>query len=960
MWSDSESMGKTGCIVLISVSVVIAVALGLGLGLGLGLNSKNDVNQDYFDNVQDDERIDCYPEGLENAEEECQRRGCFWKEVTEPDAPQCFHPPSHGYDLASDPEDTTLGWTAQLSLKERPGRYERDINNLNLDVEMQTDSRLRFKIYAGDDRYEVPISVDTPTTKASNPVYDVAYSTDPAFGLKITRKSTGTVVFDSRLPGFTFDDQFLQISTRLPSANIYGFGEHIHESFRHDLNWKTWGIFTRDTLPLEDRNLYGHHPFYICVEDDGKAHGVFIMNSNAMDVTLLPAPILTYRIVGGVLDFYIFMGPTPENVVQQYLTLVGKPVMPPYWALGFHLSKWDYGSLTVMRDVVEDMRANNMPHDVQYADIDYMDEQRSFTVDPVNYVGLGDFIDEIHSYGQKFIIILDHSIAKMDGYEPYTRGHELDVFVKYNSSTNEELIGRMWPPGDNVFPDFMDESAVNWWTEQCVKFHNTTLDFDALWVDMNEPSNMIDGSIRGCGDDRWNNPPYLPKLYKAPGFVGTIYEETLCMDADHHGMSHYNVHSLYGYSHAKATHSALREIFPDKRSMVLTRSNFPSTSRYAYHWLGDNKSQWKHMKWSVIGQLQYIVSGIMMVYTGGLAPFRWTQAKLLNVDIGKGSQWVGSACGSVQWMMEFSLFGFPFIGADICGFIEDTTEEMCQRWMQLGAFYPFARNHNARDAVPQHPTVFSERMTASSREILLHRYTLLPFLYTLFYEANTKGSTVVRSLMHEFPTDEQALTVQEQFLWGPCLMIVPVMTEGEDAVGGYFPDARWYSYYSGGEIPAQAHGEWVVIIADLDHIPVYVRGGYILPTQEPANTTVFSRKNPLGLIVALDDNNEAVGSLYWDDGESRDPVENNAYSLLEFSVSRNTLTMTVVKDSYVSPDNLFFNEIKVYGLNSEPTGIVVDDSAVDDYSFDSDLMVLTIVNQTLPMMDDHEISWPMF
>ncbi|XP_071832375.1 sucrase-isomaltase, intestinal-like isoform X2 [Apostichopus japonicus] len=863
-------MGKLVWVV-VSICVLMVFALALGLGLGLGLQSDEpDVDQDYFLSVRDEERIDCYPDDEGKSIEACEGRGCFWKEPVEDLAPECFHPPTHGYDLVSIPEDTELGWSASLELRERPERYQRDVINLKLDVEMQTTNRMRFKFSDADnDRFEVPIPVASSSSKASNPAYNVQYGTDPTFGLKITRTSTGTVVFDSRLPGFTFDDQFLQISTRFPTANIYGFGEHIHERYRHDLNWKTWGIFSRDTLPLEDRNLYGHHPFYLCVEKDGNAHGLFLLNSNAMDVTLLPGQILTYRVIGGVLDFYLFMGPSPENVVQQYLELIGRPVMPPYWALGFHLSKWDYGNLTVMRDVVESMRANDMPHDVQYADIDYMDEQRSFTVDPINYVGLGEFIDDVHAHGQRFIIILDHTIAKMETYEPYTRGHELDVFIKYNSDTNEELIGR----------------------------------------DMNEPSNMIDGSVNGCGEDRWNRPPYLPKLYKV--FSGTLYEETLCMDSDHHGSTHYNVHSLYGHSHAKATHRALEKIFPDKRSFVLTRSNFPSTSRYAGHWLGDNKSQWVHMRWSVIG------------------------------------------------MIEFGLFGFPFIGADICGFIDDTTEEMCQRWMQLGAFYPFARNHNARDAIPQHPTVFSETMTNVSRDILLHRYTLIPFLYTLFYEANTQGSTVVRSLMHEFPSNVEALHVEEQFLWGPSLLITPVMKEADVTVRGYFPDVRWYSYYSGEELPEYERGTWVTLSAPLDFIPVHVRGGYILPTQEPANTTVYSRRNPLGLIVALNDEQRAAGNLYWDDGESRDPVDNGAYSLLEFTVNQRRLSMSVIRDSYVPPDNLAFSLIKVFGLDSAPSSIEVDSVTLsaDSYTFDADLKVLIIEDQTLAMLEDHIISW---
>ena len=99
-------------------------------------------------------------------------------------------------------------------------------------------------------------------------------------------------------------------------------------------------------------------------------------------------------------------------------------------------------------------------------------------------------------------------------------------------------------------------------------------------------------------------------------------------------------------------------------------------------------------------------------------------------------------------MMEFNMFGIPYIGADICGFIFNTTEEMCQRWSELGAFYPFSRNHNILDAFDQDPGVWPS-VANSARSSLLIRYRLLPYLYTLFHLSHTTGSTVVRPLYHE-------------------------------------------------------------------------------------------------------------------------------------------------------------------------------------------------------------------
>lgn len=99
-------------------------------------------------------------------------------------------------------------------------------------------------------------------------------------------------------------------------------------------------------------------------------------------------------------------------------------------------------------------------------------------------------------------------------------------------------------------------------------------------------------------------------------------------------------------------------------------------------------------------------------------------------------------------MLEFNMFGINYIGADICGFFGNTTEELCQRWMELGAFYPFSRNHNTIKTISQDPAVWPS-VADASRKALNIRYRLLPYLYTLFYHSHTSGSTVIRPLYHE-------------------------------------------------------------------------------------------------------------------------------------------------------------------------------------------------------------------
>jgi alpha-glucosidase len=231
-------------------------------------------------------------------------------------------------------------------------------------------------------------------------------------------------------------------------------------------------------------------------------------------------------------------------------------------------------------------------------------------------------------------------------------------------------------------------------------------------------------------------------------------------------------------------------------------------------------------------------------------------------------------------------------GVDTCGFNGNTDEELCARWMQLSAFFPFYRNHNTLSALSQEPFRWAS-VAESSRTAMNIRYTLLPYMYTLFHQAHTSGSTVMRALAWEFPNEPLLAGVDTQFLLGPNILVAPVLEPQVSAVQGIFPGiidgASWYDWYTGERVNAQA-GVNTTISAPLGHIPVYVRGGAVLPTQEPGYTTTESRKNPWGLIVALSDSGEASGSLYVDDGES---IEQSSTLDITFAAAKGQLKVGV-------------------------------------------------------------------
>ena len=303
----------------------------------------------------------------------------------------------HGYS-ASVVETTSTGLTAQLHLYgDGCHVYGPDLQTLLLTVAYETGrlpfhspvlhsigdeltmippgSRIHVKIEDPEGtRYQVPESVFPRPRNIKAPSYDPDIEfkyTEFPFTFSIIRKATGEVLFDTSGYPVIFEPQYLRVKTSLPfNANIYGLGEHT-ESLRLPTENTTRTLWARDSPGVPTgSNLYGVHPIYFDHRTTG-THGVFLLNSNGMDIKLRTEndkTTLEYNIIGGILDFYFLAGPSPVDVARQYAEVAGLPAEVPYWSFGLHQCRWGYQDYLEVAQVIANYSSVGIPLETMWTD----------------------------------------------------------------------------------------------------------------------------------------------------------------------------------------------------------------------------------------------------------------------------------------------------------------------------------------------------------------------------------------------------------------------------------------------------------------------------------------------------------------------------------------------------------------------------------------------------------------
>ena len=703
--------------------------------------------------------------------------------------------------------------------------------NMTLQVTALRDDILRVRMWKGTSVPEDASWAVLPTSRTSSVAVTAAASgfttkqlrvtvdaklqlTIADLGGNILQKDAAPVLWDG--PRFT-------VSKQNTAANhFFGLGD---KPGPLDRKFEAFTLWNTDSFGFQESTdpIYKSIPFFLDI-NHGRTIGVFLDNTwrTNFDFARSDPDRYTFGALNGPLDYYLLYGPEPRQVVTSWAWLTGPSPLPPLWALGFQQSRYTYYPESQLREVADRLRKDHIPSDVLWLDIDFQHKNWPFTVDEQAFPNFGGMVKDLARDNFKLVVITDLHIAKQPGvgYAPYDSGIANDEFVK--NPDGSTFSGEVWP-GPAVFPEFTQARTRQWWGTLYKGF--VAQGVAGFWNDMNEPALF--------GTPTKTMPDNVQHRIDEPGFKKRT-------------ANHLEIHNVFGMQNTRATYDGQLALRPDERPFVMTRASYAGGQRYSTTWTGDNSSTWNHLKMTV--------------------------SQLVNLG----------------------LSGFSLAGADVGGFAGSPPPDLLTKWIELAAFQPIDRDHSAKGTRMHEVWVDGPEQEAIRRRYIEERYRLMPYLYTVAEETSRNGLPFNRPLFLEFPhatADGTPFDLDSgEFLLGSQLLIAP--NPSPEEVAPYtvsLPPGTWYDYWTGeqftrgkptGQLDLEqrdlvvAAQKQLTVTPSLATLPVYVRGGSILPIAPLTQSTAEIPNGPLTLRIyplatGLNTPGESCqGDVYTDDGHT--------------------------------------------------------------------------------------------
>jgi len=588
--------------------------------------------------------------------------------------------------------------------------------------------------------------------------------------------------------------------------HFYGLGEKAAGLDKRRGFFVNWNSDTPGYTEGRDP-IYQTIPFYIGLPNSA-AYGIFFDNSyrSYFDFGRLSQERIWFGAEGGELNYYFFYGPSIKKILSRYADLTGHMPMTPLWSLGVQQCRYSYYPESVVEEVVRQYRQRDLPLDVIYFDIHYMNEYRVFTFDTSRFPDPKGLIEKLGKQGVKTVVIVDpgvkyqppgSSVGPMNSAKPEIAPQDQRYYVFDQGTENnyfqhrkngQLFIPRVWP-GDSVFVDFTLPDARRWWGDLHRAYTNSGV--AGIWNDMNEPADFIDQTGKNQID--------------------------VVSHDEGENSTHAKNRNVFALLMARATYEGLARLQPERRPFVVTRAAYAGIQRYSTMWTGDSNSTWASLA--------------------------------LNVPM----------------FTTLGLSGEPFVGSDVGGFIGRANGELLVRSYQIGFLAPFFRNHHAIDGYDQEPWRFGKYYEGIIRKYLKLRYQLLPFLYTTLEEAHRTGVPLFRPLMLNYQDDSSTYNLDDQFMVGDDLLVAPIVKPDLTSRLVYLPKGIWYDFWTNKKYDG---GTMIRVDAPLETVPMFVRGGAVIPMGPEMKYVGERAFDPITFAIYPNEEGFASATLYEDDGNS--------------------------------------------------------------------------------------------
>lgn len=463
-----------------------------------------------------------------------------------------------------------------LSYHKYDDRIEFKLANALFNLYVPEDNIIRFRFtnqeeFSSAPSYAVVNSSSVPFSLKDNP--DFFEVTTGQLIVRISKSPCRVSIYDKNLNlinedeknfGVSFDqDEVRCFKTLFKDEIFYGLGEKTKGLRKNGEQWTMWNSDTPAYTDKQDP-LYQSIPFFIGVRNH-KAYGIFFDNTYRSYFNMGASSNRFYWFGAdkGELDYYFINGPEIKNVITLYTMLTGRMEMPPMWSLGYQQSKWSYYPESTVKTLAETFRNKQIPCDVIYLDIHYMQDYRVFTWNKERFPEPEKMLSELSDKGFKVITIIDPGVkADTNGYKIAAEGLKDDLFAKYPDGIVYQ--GEVWP-GWAYFPDFTKKETRTWWGSKNAGLIKQGV--AGIWNDMNEPS-------------AW----------------GQAIPDIIQFDDNGFGANMKKIHNVYALEMAKSTFESIQGYFPGSRPFILTRAGFSGIQRFAAVWTGDNVASEEHLR----------------------------------------------------------------------------------------------------------------------------------------------------------------------------------------------------------------------------------------------------------------------------------------------------------------------------------------------------------------------------